>query len=343
MLPQDKLIAQEIKAEMRREVENLRHEMSQVRNLVQDAIIKLTDSFKGLRDQSDYQHNLVSSLISTMESGVSEGDSRQSHMPAHGDDRSRINIRQFVSETDQILRSFVDHIIMVSRQSMEMVHRIDDLSEQMAEVVVLLKDVKGIAEKTTVLSLNARIVAARAGEAGKAFAVVADEVRKLSKESDSFSAQIEGVVSKAQDNIDSAKEIIESMASKDMSFAISSKSRVDEMMEDVSEIDKFTAQTLNQVSGLADTIARNVGIAVMSLQFEDMVTQVSQNMDRKFVMLENFVEELCCGCMSIDGLTHEQRVAQVRETLERQRQQFDEADHKAVTQTSLDEGDIELF
>lgn len=342
MLPQDKLVAQEIKAEMRREVENLRHEMGQVRNLVQDAIVKLTDSFKGLRDQSDFQHNLVSSLISTMESGVSEGEGRNLRQK-ETDDRSRINIRQFVSETDQILRSFVDHIILVSRQSMEMVHRIDDLSEQMDEVVGLLRDVKGIAEKTTVLSLNARIVAARAGEAGKAFSVVADEVRKLSRESDSFSNQIESVVGKAQENIGSAKDIIESMASKDMSFAISSKSRVDEMMEDVSEIDKFTAQTLNQVSGLANTIAHNVGVAVMSLQFEDMVTQVSQNMDRKFVMLENFVEELCCGCMSVEGMTHDQRLAQVRQTLEKQKQLFDEADHKAVSQTSLDEGDIELF
>lgn len=335
MEQQEHELAQEIKTELHREVENLREEMEQIRNLVQDAIVKLTDSFNGLRDQSNDQQGMVTSLISSMEQ--KEGaESEPSGL-------ARINIRQFVAETDRILRSFVDHILMVSRQSMEMVHRVDDLAHQMEQVGGLLKDVKTIADQTNVLALNARIVAARAGEAGKAFAVVADEVRKLSRNSNKFSDQISQVVNQSQDNIQSAKTIIENMASKDMSFAIESKGRVDEMMQEVSEIDAFTQKTLSQVSEITASINHSVAMAVMSLQFEDMVTQLTQNMERKFNMVGQFVDELCCGCLDKEGMSHQERMEAVRQILLQQQQDFDEADTKAVHQTSMDEGDIELF
>jgi hypothetical protein len=94
---------------------------------------------------------------------------------------------------------------------------------------------------------------------------------------------------------------------------------------------------------IAETINQSVAVAVMSLQFEDMVTQVTQNLDRKFLMLDRFVEDLCCGCLDIKGMDHSERLMAVRRMLLQQRQDFDEADTKAVRQTSMDEGDVELF
>ncbi|MBF0612699.1 MAG: chemotaxis protein [Magnetococcales bacterium] len=327
-----KQISAEIREEFDREAANLHDELGQVRSLVQDAIVKLTDSFTGLRDQANTQWELVSVLISSMESGRKDGQTQ----------REAINIRQFVSETDQILRSFVDHIILVSRQSMEMVHRVDDLSHQMAEVMRLVKGIKGIAEQTNVLSLNARIVAARAGEAGKAFNVVADEVRKLSRSSKAISDDIDNVVENARDNIDSAKQIIENMASKDMSFAIQSKGRVDEMMREISEIDRFTATTLSEVSKITASINQAVGLAVMSLQFEDMVTQITQGMERKLRLMGELTSAACCGCLESQE-SQEASQARIRKFILEHRQMFDETDRKVVRQTTMDEGDIELF
>ncbi len=345
MSNQDQLITQEIKEELHREVENLREEMMQIRTLVQDAIVKLTESFNGLRDQSNTQEELVSSIIeasTTPEKSEEEGEEDETGQEKV-EEHKPINIRQFVQETDEILRSFVDHILLVSRQSMEMVHRIDDLSRQMKQVVSFLKDINTIADQTNVLALNARIVAARAGESGKSFAVVADEVRKLSRDSNQFSNRIGDVVRSSQDNIESAKSIIEIMASKDMSFTIESKGRVDEMMNEVSEIDRYTTSTLEKVSTITEAINYSVGMAVMSLQFEDMVTQLTQNMDRKFTMLEKFVENMCCGCLVDPDMVPERRLEIIRQQLSEQREQFDIADTKAVGQASMDEGEIELW
>ncbi|MEO5345159.1 MAG: methyl-accepting chemotaxis protein [Magnetococcus sp. YQC-9] len=323
MTGQHEQLLREIRAEINRELESVRYEMQQIRSLVQDAIVKLTDSFNGLRDKSNEQHDLVSSLTQSMD--VSK-DTEQ----------STISVRKFVSETDKILRTFVDHIILVSRQSMEMVHRVDALSTQMAEVVLLIKDINGIAEQTHVLSLNARIVAARAGQAGRSFAVVADEVRKLAGNSHAFSGKISDVIDQARENINSTKEIIEHMASKDMSFAIESKGRVDFMMDEVNAIDQMTSDTIAKVAAITEDINMRVGIAVMSLQFEDMVTQLTQSMDRKFAVLEQMVAIIPPQFDA--NAEHHMRTA-----LAEQVERFEVADRQAVQQTNMDEGDIELF
>ncbi len=326
MTKQNSQILNEVREEVHREVESLRTEMCQIRTLVQDAIVKLTDSFNGLRDQSTAQHKLVSALTQSMDHIQEEEQSEA------------INIRKFISETDQILRTFVDHIILVSRQSMEMVHRIDALSNQMKAVVTIIKDINGIAEQTHVLSLNARIVAARAGQAGRSFSVVADEVRRLASHSHEFSDKISEVVENAQENIVATKDIIEIMASKDMSFAIESKGRVDYMMDEVNEIDAFTTRTIAQVAVISDDINQRVGMAVMSLQFEDMVTQLTQSMERKFAVLAQ-LDEL----IPPEVVESEQAMIHLQEALAEHTERFNTVDRMAVQQTSMDEGDIDLF
>ncbi|MBF0448881.1 MAG: methyl-accepting chemotaxis protein [Magnetococcales bacterium] len=332
-------IAADLREELQREVESTRQEMRQIRDLVQDAIVRLTDSFGSMRAQSDNQLALVTTLTAGNDPDEQEGEEQEEEEGAV----KQINIRSFVSETDQILRTFVDHIILVSRQSMEMVHRIDELSSQMNEVASLLDDINAIAELTNVLSLNARIVAARAGTSGAAFSVVAGEVRKLAKSSHEFSDKIGSVVGSAKTNINEAKNIIEVMASKDMSFAIESKGRVDEMMDEVSEMDRYASETIAKVSGIADEINDSVGNAVMSLQFEDMVSQLSASMERKFGVIEQFIETVNLESLSDDQTDIANRVDGLRLALNRHIEMFDEVDRQAVGQSSMDEGDIELF
>ena len=98
-----------------------------------------------------------------------------------------------------------------------MVEQIDDMAQHMGKAETLLNDVKGIADQTNLLCVNAAIEAARA-ERGKRIWVVADEVRSLSQRSDRFNDEIRAVLGTTRNNIISAKQTVSQLASKDMSF-----------------------------------------------------------------------------------------------------------------------------
>lgn len=97
------------------------------------------------------------------------------------------------------------------------IEEIVDLEEQSKAISQFIKIINGIANQTNLLSLNASIEAARAGDAGRGFAVVAEEIRKLADDSLAASNQIKGIVTAIQDKTKTttgsakkAKSIVES-------------------------------------------------------------------------------------------------------------------------------------
>ncbi|MPY22759.1 methyl-accepting chemotaxis protein [Shewanella sp. YLB-07] len=109
---------------------------------------------------------------------------------------------EIVAKATQGMQSLSSQVI----EAAKVVRHLRTSSEQIGEV---LSVIRGIAEQTNLLALNAAIEAARAGEQGRGFAVVADEVRTLASRTQDSTANIQEIIQTLQQNALQAEQVME--------------------------------------------------------------------------------------------------------------------------------------
>ncbi len=145
-------------------------------------------------------------------------------------------IHQVVSDMDGIARS--------AQQSAQVIRTLDKESEGIFSIIQVIK---GIADQTNLLALNAAIEAARAGEQGRGFAVVADEVRSLAGRTSASTQEIAAMVARIQQ---STREAVTSMeagvAQVDKGMAVTAD--VERAIREILEATLNTTQLVNDIS-----------------------------------------------------------------------------------------------
>jgi len=109
--------------------------------------------------------------------------------------------RQIVQQTVSSIQQLADNV----RETADVIARLESDSNKVGSV---LDVIKGIAEQTNLLALNAAIEAARAGEQGRGFAVVADEVRTLASRTQQSTEEIQSTIEQLQNAAHSAVEVM---------------------------------------------------------------------------------------------------------------------------------------
>jgi methyl-accepting chemotaxis protein len=294
-----------------------------LREIISSAVAALAESFVGLTSDADRQKVLAMSLIDRV---AVEGEEAEG--------QPRLDIVGFTQKTSDALRHFVSAIVEVSKHSMHVVAKFDDVAKELTAIFNSADELKKITDQTNLLALNASIEAARAGEAGRGFAVVATEVRNLSRRSHTFNSEIQLLINRARENLDAARAIVRQTASHDLVQTLERKEEIDRMMQDVNQYHTAVQATLANLSEVNESIRDQASTGVRGLQFEDIARQLSEQVELELNQLRGGINQF--SEVSGDDVAGYRRVCgELRESFARRRSH--------VKQQDLASGDIDLF
>jgi methyl-accepting chemotaxis protein len=170
------------------------------------------------------------------------------------------------SKAHNIVDSAVESIETLAKQIEEASDVITVLGNDVANIVSVLDVIRGIAEQTNLLALNAAIEAARAGEQGRGFAVVADEVRNLAKRTQDSTEEIQKMIERLQSG---SNKGVETMAlSKNASEstvnqtqeAAEALNHIAKSLSSITDMNNHIATAAEEQNKVGDDISRRINM-----------------------------------------------------------------------------------
>ncbi|WP_440875490.1 methyl-accepting chemotaxis protein [Thalassotalea sp. PLHSN55] len=250
----------EVVAEIRAESDNLRHGSELLVKQMSESTDAVDESANQIQQmaQSIEEVALTSSTLNESAIQVSETTGKVMTILSQG--------RTSSSTSQDTIESFANEVTRLAED-------LSLLQEQSAQIGSVLDVIRGIADQTNLLALNAAIEAARAGEQGRGFAVVADEVRALAHRTQESTVEIQSMVEGLQEKSTNAVNAMakgQELTSESLSQSkevVDALEQIGNVFNEVDELTSKIASGTQEQQGSTNSINDNMS-AVVALSHE---------------------------------------------------------------------------
>ncbi|AMT90379.1 MULTISPECIES: methyl-accepting chemotaxis protein [Pseudomonas] len=293
-------LAERVVSERRDELGNLAAAANTLRDFLADTFTRLQRSAGDL----DSASGELNAIATTMAGGTSEQFNRTDQVATamnemsataqevarHAADAARAadDADQSAQQGEKVMQTTIHSITQMRGEIANTATVIRRLEADSGRIGKVLEVIRGIAEQTNLLALNAAIEAARAGEAGRGFAVVADEVRNLAQRTAESIIEINQIIQNVQTGaVDAAQAIESGQARSDESVeqvtqAGAMLERITLAVEAIRDMNRQIATAAEEQTSVAEDISRNLteitAIASTNLDNVQRTESASQNL-----------------------------------------------------------------
>lgn len=256
--------------EISRNLDNMAHQISEVISEIGSATAQVATA----AEQSSAVALQTNQNVAQQRQGTDQVATAISEMSATVKDVARsttdaAEMSQRVNNSTLQGKTEIDNTIGLiqglSVQAEETSRIIDELKGESNSISSVLDVIRGVADQTNLLALNAAIEAARAGEQGRGFAVVADEVRNLAKKTQDSTVSIQKMIANLQSGSERAAASMQETLGKAQEGA-SNVVRAGELLEEIAE-------------GIATISDRNIQVASAAEEQSLVAEEIHRNVD----------------------------------------------------------------
>ncbi|WP_095121235.1 methyl-accepting chemotaxis protein [Pseudomonas sp. Irchel s3f10] len=293
-------LAERVVSDRQDELGNLAAAANTLRDFLAETFTRLQRSASDL-DSASGELNAIATIMAggtneqfnrtdQVATAMNEMSATAQEVARHAADAARAadDADQSAQQGEKVMQSTIHSITQMRGEIANTATVIRRLEADSGRIGKVLEVIRGIAEQTNLLALNAAIEAARAGEAGRGFAVVADEVRNLAQRTAESIIEINQIIQSVQTGaVDAAQAIDSGQTRSDESVeqvtqAGAMLERITHAVEAIRDMNRQIATAAEEQTSVAEDISRNLteitSIASTNLDNVQRTESASQNL-----------------------------------------------------------------